>query len=127
MNPSSSGLLLIFLVAVAGLIGRIVWLRKRARTAQIWPTTDATIQSGEQFISSGRGGVIILSFTFSYVVDAEYYSGRFELIPESGSADGVLSRVKDRKVRIHYDPAKPATYYISEKQMENCDVVQGQS
>ncbi len=121
-------LLLILLAMFAFVVGRMVWLNKRVKNAETWPTTEATVQSGEEFITSGRGGgVSIFSIAFSYVVNGEYYSGRFELLPDSGSADGVLSRMKGRRFQVHYDPAKPVAYYIPEKKMEDCDVVQEHS
>jgi hypothetical protein len=123
MNPLSVVLLLILIAVLVFLIGRVVWRNKRAETAEAWPTTEATVQSGEEVVASTRGGeVTVFCFAFSYVVNAEYYSGRFELLPTFGSADAVLSRMKDRKFQVHYDPAKPETYRIPDEQMEGCDI-----
>ncbi len=123
MNPLSVVLLLVLLAVLAFLIGRVVWRKKRAETAKAWPTTEATVQSGEEVIASTRGGdLTIFCFTFSYVVNGEYYSGRFELLPDSGSSEAVISRMKDRKFQVHYDPAKPETYHFSDEQMEGCDI-----
>ena len=128
MDPLGVVLLLIFLAVLALIVARMVWLKKRAETSETWPTTEATIQSSEEVITRGRSGdVTILCFAFSYLANGEYYSGRFELLPDSGSADGVLSRMKDRKFPVHYDPAKPAAYYIPEKKMEDCEVLQEHS
>jgi len=124
MSPVGTVLLLILLAVVALVVGRLAWLKKRAKTAESWPTTEATVQSGEEVAMRARGGdIIICCFAFSYVVNGEYYSGRFELLPNSDS-DAVLSRMKDRKFQVHYAPAKPDTYYIPGEQMEGCDIEQ---
>jgi hypothetical protein len=130
MNPLGVVLLLILLAVLVFIAVRLVRLKKRAETAETWPTIEATVQSGEEFITSGRGGgVRIFCFSFSYLVNGEYHSGRFELLPDVDlpDADAVLSRMKDRKFPVHYDPAKPVAYYIPEKKMEDCDVVQEHS
>jgi hypothetical protein len=107
-------------------IARMVWRNGRVEKAQTWPTTEATVQSGEmEVVASGRGGdVSIPCFAFSYVVNGEYYSGRFGLLPNFGNPDQVLERMKDRKFRVHYDPSKPDTYYVPGEQMEGCDIEQ---
>lgn len=130
MNPLGVVLLPILLAVLVFIAEGLVWLKKRAETSENWPTTEVTVQPGEEFITSGRGGgVRIFCFSFPYLVNGEYRSGRFELLPdvELPDADAVLSRMKDRKFPVHYDPAKPETYYISENKMEDCDVLQGRS
>ena len=123
----SRGIALIVLLAIPTyFIGRIIWRNSRVEAAQAWPMTEATVQSGEmEVVASTRGGdVSIPCFAFSYVVKGEYYSGRFGLLPNFGNPDQVISRMKDRKFQIHYDPAKPEAYYIPGEQMEGCDIEQ---
>lgn len=118
--------LLVLLALPVYFIGRIVWRNKRVETAETWPTTEATVQSGEmETVASTRAGdVNIPCFAFSYAVKGEYYSGRFGLLPNFGSADGVLERMKDRKFKVHYNPADPRIFYVPGEQMEGCDIEQ---
>lgn len=123
----SRGVALLLLLGVpAYFIGRMIWRNKRVETAQTWPATEATVQSGamETVASSRAGDVRIPCFAFSYVVNGEYYSGRFGLLPNFGSGDAVLDRMKNRKFQVHYDPANPEIFYIAGEQMEGCDIEQ---
>lgn len=116
----------ILLAISAYFIGRMVWRNKRVETAQTWPTTDATVQSGEmETVAEGRyRDVVLPCFAFSYVVAGEYYSGRFALLSNRGLDGSLIHRMKGRVFTIHYNPEHPATYYIPGEQMEGCDIEQ---
>src|SRR5580692_6116546 len=66
---------------VVAIVVQIFQNRYRAIEAKSWPTAQATIQPGgmEPVNSGERRAVILPCFAFSYVVNGEYYSGRFSL------------------------------------------------
>jgi hypothetical protein len=111
-------------ICLIGLIIALnVWNAKRAGTIAEWPRTEATVQSaGMEDVGSGRSKVVLPCFAFSYVVDEEYYSGRFSL---SGCGDRSVTLIREmvgRKFTVLFDPTKPSRFQIDEEMIEGCDV-----
>lgn len=91
-------------------------------------TTEATIQQAEfiEFTSNSKGERAHLypCFAFSYVVDGEYYSGRFGLAVEGEPADELAREMKDQKFEVSYKPIRPSEYYIPDELMHGYEVLQ---
>jgi len=86
-----------------------IWVWIRARQAQSWPTTQATI-SGTSVRANARSSYIytwLAILTYTYVVDGEYYSGTCELKARSERrADELVEGWKGRMIVLHYSPTK---------------------
>jgi hypothetical protein len=109
--------------AVAVFIAVIAKRAKRQREAQSWPSTEGTVQSAAiETVGSGRSAVELPCFAFSYVVDGEYYSGRFSLSAHGDQADELVKKLGNVKFSVQYDPAKPASYYLPDDEMEGFEV-----
>jgi hypothetical protein len=72
------------IVVVAALLyrfGQPYMMKRRVKDAADWPETEATIRSAEMETVDrvGHLGELLPFLAFSYVVDGEYYSGRFGL------------------------------------------------
>ena len=81
MNNGSLVGLIEVLAVFACFAAWFIWRKRRVDEAKSWPSTEATIQSGGiEEINSGRSTFERPVFAFSYVVDGEYYSGRFALL-----------------------------------------------
>jgi len=116
-------LLLLATVTVANWI----YKAKKRSKARLWPLTEATIESGamEAVAHSRYGDVTLPVFAFSYVVDREYYSGRFALFPYiTDPGESIFARMAGRKLQVHYDPRKPAEWFLPEELIEGCKVEQ---
>lgn len=103
-----------------------LWQFRRVEDAKRWPSTEATIQSGEvQAASTYPPGILKLPvFAFSYKVNDEYYSGQFTLVPKMEPGESLIKRMIDRKLRIQYDPRQPCSYFIPDAMIEGCEVKQ---
>ena len=100
--------------AVASLV---VWLRRRAapqENTDSWPVTEATIQSVNKVIGSGRGSYPIDVADFSYVVKDEYYSGRATISRSFSTGDSRSRDLVDKKFQVRYNPRKPDKYDLSQ-------------
>ena len=73
-------------------------------------------------VGSGRSAVILPCFAFSYVVNEEYYSGRFSLSGCDGRSATLIREMIDKRITVHYDPNKPESYMIPEEMIEGCPV-----
>jgi Protein of unknown function (DUF3592) len=127
-------LLILFIFILALVIALMAWNRwnqKQIEQAADWPTTEATIQQTEfrEFTSNSRGEPAhsYPCFAFSYVVNGEYYSGRFGLAIEGEPADTLIREMKDRKFTVSYKPAKPSEFYIADEMMDGHEVLQKMS
>jgi hypothetical protein len=118
-------------VAGAALILRSLlswrWRRTQARSAEHWPTTNATIESSSlEVVAHTRYGSIQLPvFAFSYRVGSDYFSGRFALRPyatDPGAA--VVERLIGSKLQVQYDPSHAEKWFIADKLIEGCRVEQ---
>ncbi len=126
MDPFGVVILLVLLSVPIFFIGRMIWRNKHVQEAESWPSTEATVHSGDmEVVASGKGGDITLPcFAFSYVVAGEYYSGRFSLLPNLGPDHSLIQRMNGRTFAVHYDPKKPSTFFIPGETMEGCDIQQ---
>jgi len=109
-------------------VAAIIYARFRRRptlefNAKDWPTVEATIQlAAMELVGRGRNAVSLPCFAFSYVVDGEYYSGRFSLSGCDGRAATLLNAMIDRKIAVLYDPGKPSNFVIQDATIEGCTV-----
>jgi hypothetical protein len=111
-------LILGFIVAVSIVIVRS---KMRAEESKSWPATVGTIQSGEMEIV---GEVELPCFSFSYLVDGEYYSGRFALWASGERAGALIHELTDTKITIKYDPRRPSSFYLAERLIGGCGIAQ---
>ena len=109
------------LIAVAAAFlysfGRLYMAKRRIRDAADWPEAEATIQSAEMEIVArlGHQREELPFFSFSYVVDNEYYSGRFGLRVAEDQSDVLLRELIDTKVTVHYDPKRPSVFSLPDE------------
>jgi len=75
-----------------------------------------------EMVGSGRYAVQLPCFAFSYVVNGEYYSGRFSLSGRDDRSVTLIREMIDRKLTVQYDPNKPSNYMISDDMIEGCAV-----
>lgn len=114
-------------IAVPTMIGLWIWRTIRARKAKTWPTTEATIQSGNtEHVGNADGIEIKLPvFNFTYLINGENHYGRFSLQPYiTDPGPGLFPRMIDRKLQIRYNPAKPEEWFIADEYIEGCRVGQ---
>jgi hypothetical protein len=115
---------LLGLSAIVALVAWTQWKAKQVDNAREWPAVEATIQSAEiERIGGGRNAPHLPCFAFSYVVDGEYYSGRFALSVKGDQADSLTKEMIDRKFSVNYDPARPSFFFIPDD-IEGCEVCQ---
>ncbi|MFY9854701.1 MAG: hypothetical protein WAK26_12575 [Terracidiphilus sp.] len=89
--------------------------RRRARLAQNWPVADGKVQSidvtaGTKFFGSARR--FNASFKYSYTVqdggEVNHFSGDFSrLFPDRERAWEWLELLKNKQIRVHFQPAHP--------------------
>jgi hypothetical protein len=114
-------------IAVTGMVARLVVQRfrraKREQQSQSWPSTEATIQSAEMVTIEGRGGSTpVLCGAFSYVVNGEYYSGKFSIWECDDLSAAFVREMIGKKLNVHYDPIKPSSYSIRDELIEGCPI-----
>lgn len=104
----------IILVAAALLyrFGRLYMFKRRLKDAADWPETEATIQSAEMDIVERVGHLPerLPFFAFTYVVDSEYYSGRFGLRVAEDRASAVMKEWVGTRITVRYDPKRPSVF-----------------
>ena len=54
-------------------------------------------------------------FTFSYVVENEYYSGRFGLRVPEDRASTLIREWINTKITVRYDPKRPSVFSLSDE------------
>jgi len=79
-----------------------------------WPITEATTQSVNKVIGSGRGSYPFDVGDFSYVVNDEYYSGRATISRSFSTGDSQPRDLVDKKFQVRYNPRKPDKYDLSQ-------------
>jgi hypothetical protein len=107
-----------FLVPLGAVIAQSIrsWIkRRRARLAQHWPVADGQVQSidvgaGAKFFGSTRR--FNATFKYSYSVQdgsqVSHYSGDFfRLFPDKERAWEWLELLKNKHIRVHYQPGHP--------------------
>ena len=111
------------IVVIGGLAVQLIRNERRQKEAQSWPSAEATIESsGMEAVGSGRPAADLPCFAFSYVVNGEYYSGRFSLSGGKDRSESLLREMVDRKINVKYDPTRPESYMIAEDVIEGCEV-----
>lgn len=63
-------------------------------------------------------------FAFSYSVDGEYFSGKFFLIADQQQSEELVKTLLDLEFPIQYDPENPSAWYIAEKTIADCEIIQ---
>jgi hypothetical protein len=91
--------------------------KRRTKDAADWPQTQATIQSAKLELVERTGYIRkeVPFFTFSYLVDNEYYSGRFGL---RVAEDRALTLTRDwvgTTMSMRYDPTQPSVFWIPDE------------
>ena len=117
--------LIAVLSVVVALFVRLFRIAKQDTESKTWPSTEGTIRSaGMENVGNGRYALNLPCFAFSYVVNGEYYSGRFSLSGCDDRSAALIRELIDRKLTVLYDPHKPSTCRISEVRIEGCAVGQ---
>ena len=112
--------ILAIIVVGSALIYRFgpAYLRKRrTKDAADWPETEATIQSAGMELIERVGHIReeVPFFAFSYVVQGEYYSGRFGLRVPEDRATSLMREWINTKIALQYDPNRPSVYRIPDE------------
>ncbi len=96
--------LLLFAIATCG--GIWAWLR--ARQAQSWLSTQGTVQDAIARPAGGRGlKPWLAKFTYTYVVNGEYYSGFHSICARTERrAEELVAGWEGRMVVVRYSPTK---------------------
>jgi hypothetical protein len=120
---------LILLGIAAVVIGLIVGTQiyedridKQVAETADWLETEATIH--DAVIERVDKYTWYPSFGFSYVVDGEYFSGRFFLNADSEQSEELLKALLNRRFPVQYDPDSPSNWYIAEANMDGYEILQ---
>ena len=108
------------IVVVAALMYRFVRpaiIKGRTIGAADWPESEATIQSGDMELVERVGHIRenLPFFAFSYVVDNEYYSGRFGLRVAEDRANSLIREWIDAKISVRYCPGRPSIFSLHDE------------
>src|ERR1035437_5562425 len=97
--------------------GRPYIIKRRLNDAADWPETEATIQSAEMELVERVGHLRekLPFFAFSYVVDNEYYPGRFGLRIAEDRASTLMREWVDTKITVRYDPKRPSVFSLPDE------------
>jgi hypothetical protein len=116
--------MLINILAIIAVVGALVYrfgpsylLKRRTKDAADWPETEATIQSAGMELIERIGHVReeVPFFAFSYVVDSEYYAGRFGLRVPEDRAITLMREWINTKIALQYNPNQPSVYRLSDE------------
>ena len=126
MDDTGISILSGFLCLLALPAGWWLWQYLRIQKARGWPSTEATIQSADvEVASTYRHGVLRLPVcSFSYIVNGEYYSGRFTVLANLGESESLVERMIDRKFSVRYNPRRPSVYFIPDGRIDGREVKQ---
>src|SRR5262252_3541963 len=94
-----------------------------------WPEVEGRIENSTFLeLSDEMVTVRVPSFSFSYEVDGRRYGGNFQLHPYATDPfynnPDFMNQMIGRKLKIHFRPGKPATWFIADEYMEGCKVSQ---
>jgi hypothetical protein len=97
--------------------GSLYMFKRRIEDAVDWPETEATIQSANMDIVERVGHLRenLPFFALSYVVDGEYYSGRFGLRVSEDRASTLMREWVGTKVTVRYDPKRPSVFSLPDE------------
>jgi hypothetical protein len=90
--------------------------RRQNRASSGWPSTDATVQSGQVHKQGPRQYWVDLTYT--YFVE-EYRSGKHvHRFRNEEEAEDFLRQIKDKRIQIRYNPARPDESAILDRDLE---------
>jgi hypothetical protein len=90
--------------------------RRQNRAGAGWPSTDATVQSGTVHKQGPRQYWVEL--TYSYFVE-EYRTGKHvHRFRKEEDAEEFLHQIKDKRIQVRYNPAKPDESAILDRDLE---------
>jgi hypothetical protein len=90
------------------------WRQNRAFVG--WPSTEATIQYGT--VHNGGPRQYWVELTYTYFVE-EYRTGmHVHRFRKEDEADEFLRQIKDKRLQIRYNPAKPDESVILDRDLE---------
>jgi hypothetical protein len=112
--------ILAIIVAGGGLVyrfGPAYLLKRQTKDATDWPETEATIRSAGMELIERIGHIReeVPFFAFSYVVESEYYSGRFGLRVPEDRAPSLMREWIDTKIVLQYDPSQPSVFRLPDE------------
>lgn len=111
-------LALAVVVVLGALASLVVWHYRRAEpqdeNTDTWPETEATIQSVNKVIGSGRGSYPLDVGDFSYVVNGDYYSGRATISRSFSAGNSQPRDLVDKKFQVRFNPREPDKYDLSQ-------------
>jgi len=118
-----------FLVPLSASIGEAVrrWIKRRnARRAQSWPSVDGrvgetNVTTGTRFFASRplRNAVFKYSYSVTQGSETSYYSGDFSRpFPDEDRAWEWLWTLKNKRIRVHFDPEKPHVSVVLVKDLD---------
>lgn len=62
-------------------------------------------------------------FVFTYVVNGEYFSGRFALRGAEDREDILMKDLIGTKVAVYYNPMQPSAFNIFHEPAKGCEVI----
>jgi hypothetical protein len=90
--------------------------RRQDRAAAGWPSTDATVQTGT--VHKQGPGQFWVELTYTYFVE-EYRSGKHvHRFRKEEEADEFVRQIKDKRIQVRYNPAKPDESAILDRDLE---------
>lgn len=109
--------LIAVLAALLYRFGRLYLSKWRIKNAADWPEAEAIIQSAELELVErvGHFRERLPFFTFSYLCDSQYYSGRFGLRVPEDQASAVMRERVNTKITVRYDPNRPSVFCLPEE------------
>jgi hypothetical protein len=117
-------------VTVAVTAWVISWYRqcKLLQQAEQWLPVEARIESGALEGTRESGKILLPTFTFSYQVSGEYYSGRFSLVPKAFPTkeiiESIIDRMRGRNLLLRYQPDHPDVWFIPDEFIDGLKVQQ---
>jgi hypothetical protein len=103
--------------ALAYRFGRPYMAERRTRNSPEWPEAVATIQSAKMELVERAGHLrkSVPFFEFSYVVENDYYSGRFGVRVDEARANALIREWLDTKFTVQYDPKRPSRFSVPDE------------
>lgn len=97
--------------------GSLYIFKQRMKGAADWPETEGIIQSANMEMVERIGHLReeLPFFTFSYVVENEYYSGRFGLRVPEDRASTLMREWVNTKINVRCDPKRPSVFSLSDE------------
>jgi hypothetical protein len=90
--------------------------RRQGRASSGWPSTDATVQGGK--VQKHGPGQYWVELTYTYFVE-EYRTGtHVHRFRKEGEADDFMRQIKDKRIQVRYNPAKPDESAILDRDLE---------